>query len=635
MHSCAAIKDAGIVDRRRALLFITLIIALSVLAYANALCNGFVYDDVFQVVENHWLRDLGYLPEVFRKGVWGFWSEKQSNYYRPLMHVSYMLTYAVFGLRPWAFHLVNILVHAGVSVMVYLTGAKLCESSRLRISPLVPLLAALLFATHPIHTEVVTWIAGIPELFVTLFYLLSFYFYMKAVADDDKLYKGVFFLSLLCFFLATLSKEPALTLPAVLVVFDYCFRKRPFRLLPCAIRYAPYVVVAAVYFVIRTNVLGGFASQKRHTDLNAYEYFINVFPLVSEYFGKLVFPSNLNIFHVFHPIHSVLEPKGVISLVVVGVFLLLLYFSHQKNRLVFFCAVFIVIPLLPVLYIPVLGENTFTERYLYLPSFGFVLIVAWGIEWLREKKPRMATVLNVAVVLVLGASMAATLHRNRIWKDDLTLWLDTVKKSPDSVTPHSELGIAYATAGEPEKALEQYRIALTLNPNFADCYTNIGMVYRDMGRPDKAMEYFAQALRLKPSSSEAHNNIGLAYAEMGMFDKAIEHYRESLRLKPLAAGVHNNLGSAYESLGLVDDAIAEFKESLRIKPDYTDAYINLGVAYAKSGRIDEALEQFSFAAKLDPNNAAIHHNLANVYRMKGMPEEAEVHRRRAMSLGNQ
>ena len=153
------------------LLFIIIILIASFAVYFNALFNDFVYDDKVQVLENHWIKDIKFIPEIFSKSVWSFQKGAViSNYYRPLMHLIYMLNYYIFGLNPWGFHLVNILFHAGVSVLVFIIGLRLLRESQHQASAsyMIPsFIAALLFATHPIHTEAVTWVAGLPDLSFT------------------------------------------------------------------------------------------------------------------------------------------------------------------------------------------------------------------------------------------------------------------------------------------------------------------------------------------------------------------------------------------------------------------------------------------------------------------------------------
>ena len=612
--------------------FILIIAAVSCLVYFNALSNDFVYDDYPQIVENHALRDLGNLPRVFAEDVWSFMGGGQSNYYRPLMHATYMLNYALFGLNPWGFHLVNILLHASVSVLVFFTSCKLFAMSRLQTSDLLlSFIAALLFATHPIHTEAVTWIACLPELSFTLFYLWSLYAYMGAVQGEHVISRSRYSLSLLFFVLATLCKETALTLPLMLVVYDYCSARNSYNPLRHVQRYVPFLTAAVLYLAMRSFVLSGFAPLKRHSDLTAYEYFINIFPLFARYLEKLILPLDLKVFYVFKPISSLLTASGAVSLGLTLFFIVAAIIAARKNRLVFFNLLIIAVPLLPVLYIPALGDNTFTERYLYLPSFGFVFLAALLIGWLIDRKPQVAKGLLAVVLIVAAFYSVATVQRNMVWKNELSLWLDAVKKEPEGATPHNHLGAAYIEVGNSAKAFAQFQIALRINPEYPDAYTNMGLLYYNMNQVDRALEHFHKALQLKPASPETHNNIGLAYARLGKLDQAVASFQESLRLKSGQPGVYNNLGDAYEKMGLLDKAIEQYRTALRLQPDNAEAYNHLGIAFAKKKMADEALGYFQEALRLDPHNPNYHNNIANAYTMKGLIDKAEEHREQAQS----
>lgn len=612
---------------------ILIIAAVSCLVYFNALSNDFVYDDYPQIVDNLALRDLGNLPRVFVEDVWSFMGGGQSNYYRPFMHVMYMLNYALFGLRPWGFHLVNILLHAGVSVLVFFTSCKLFAMSRLQTSGLLlSFVAALLFATHPIHTEAVTWIACLPELSFTLFSLWSLYAYMGAVQGEQIVSRPQYSQSLLFFVLATLCKETALTLPLLLVGYDYCNARNSYNPFRYVKRYIPFLTAAVLYLVMRSFVLRGFAPLKRHSDLSVYEYFINIFPLFARYLKKLILPLDLKVFYVFKPISSLLTPSGAVSLLLTLAFIFAAILAARKNRLVFFNLLIIAVPLLPVLYIPALGDNTFTERYLYLPSFGFVVLAALLIGWLIDRKPRVAKGLLAAVLVVAAFYSVATVQRNVVWKNELSLWLDAVKKEPEGATPHNQLGAAYTELGDTEKAFAQFQIALRINPEYPDAHTNIGLLYYRMNQVDKAIEHFRKSLQLKPASPETHNNIGLAYASLGKLDQAVAAFQESLRFKSIQPGVYNNLGEAYEKMGLLDKAIEQYRTALRLQANNAEAYNHLGIAFAKKGMVDEALGYFQEALRLDPRNTNFHNNIARAYMMKGLADKAEEHRKQAQSL---
>jgi tetratricopeptide (TPR) repeat protein len=520
-------------------LLILIIFLVSFAVYFNALWGGFVYDDTDQVLENHWIRNVKYLPDIFSKSVWSFKEETViSNYYRPLMHLIFMLNYYVFGLRPWGFHLVNILFHAGVSVLVFVIAARLLRASPgasppdekgfLGALPLSPFIGAVLFATHPIHTEAVAWIAGIPDLSYTFFSLLSLYLYMR----DEEGTKGMYRLSVLSFSLATLCKEPALTLPILLMAYDSIFGTKAKGYMPFIKRYLPYFLVAGAYLGLRYHALGGFSPQRPHIVLSAYEYIINVFPLFVQYVETLLLPFNLNAFHVLHPISSLFETGGMVSLTVTAAFVAVTVMAFKKKSKVCFGLFVIALPLLPSLYIPAVGENVFAERYLYLPSFGFVLLIALALSWAKAVKPGLVPGMVIIALAVAILYSVGTVSRNAVWRDNVTLFTDTVRKSPDAALPHLSLGNAYLNQNRLDEAVNEFIAALKLNPDDAVAHYNLGNTYLKQNHFDKAGNEFNTALTLKPDFAEAHLNLGLIYMAQGRFEEAVNEFTIVVKLDP-------------------------------------------------------------------------------------------------------
>jgi protein O-mannosyl-transferase len=528
------IRDAIPGTNKKKLLLLSAIVVVSLAVYFNALFNGFVYDDDTQVLANAWIRDINHIPEMFSSSVAGFDKAAGhviSNYFRPMMHLVYMFNYYIFGLTPWGFHLVNILIHAGVSVMVFLLadlvfskgGSSAAAQFR---SP--PLLAGLIFATLPIHTEAVTWIASLPELSFTFFSLLSLYFYIRHREGP----KGYYIFSVVSFSVATLCKETALTLPLILIAYDVAFTGEKERLAAYFKRYVPYFMVMGVYMTMRYHALGGLAPNRSHRELDGYQYVINIFPLFAQYLEKLIIPIKLNAYYVLHPVSSFFAAGCIIAFCAVTAFVLLTFLALRKSKIAFFSLALIAIPLLPVLYIPGVGENTFAERYLYLPSSGFALFLVWLLTRTgRLFRKGSRTVIWVLLVLV-GLYSAGTISRNAVWKDDVILFEDTVKKSPDGSIPHGMLGYALAYRWHTDEAIEQYRIALALNPSNPVIHTNLGSAYGEKGFLDKAIEEFKTAIRLRPGYADAHYNLGQAYMLQGMLDEAIEHFGAAARLNP-------------------------------------------------------------------------------------------------------
>jgi len=620
---------------------VVIIAIVSFAVYFNALFNDFVYDDIPQVLDNPWIKDVRNIPEIFSKSVWSFKQEfGMSNYYRPMMHLIYMLNYHLFGLKPWGFHLLNVLFHVGVSLMVFVIATRLLGGPEMSgIAP--PLhgapadvlrslftshdsrsfafIAALLFAVHPIHTEAVTWVAGLPEVSFTFFSLLSFYLYIRAVAGftRDYLFSVVFFS------LAILCKETALTMLLIFIAYDYAFQKDKGGLSAHIMQYIPFAIATGIYMVLRYNALGGFAPEKRYAYLSTYQYAINVFPLFAQYVGKLLVPMNLNAFYVFHPVSSLFGTKGITGVAVTAAFVAFAMLSLRKNRLVFFSILLIAVPLVPALYIPALGENTFAERYLYLPSVGFVILAGMLLDRTKAEVVSGLPIVAAALLITGGLYSVGTVHRNTLWKDNYVLFSDTVKKSPDAAVIRNHLGNALVEQDRFDEAIEQYRISIKLRPDYWKAYSNLGAAYGEKGLLEEAVEQLEIAVRLNPhQQSEARGNLETAYKFLESGNNALEQLENIVRAAPASPSAHYHLGNAYARKGLMKKAIEEYQGALKLNPYLIDAHYNLGNVYANTGQSDKAIEHLATAVSLKPDNPLYHNALGIIYGQKRMFDKA-------------
>jgi len=584
--------------KRTTVISIATIIVASAGLYAGTLFNGFVFDDTIQILQNPWIRDVKYVPAIFSSGVSAFSTGIHGNYYaevnyyyRPLMHLVYMLAYHIFGGAPWGFHLVNLILHCSVCVMVYLLARDIfgaSSMSTLHSPPFSsecvatptdpsPVIAALLFAAHPIHTEAVAWAACLPELLFTLLCSISFYFYIRT-NPQGKFLQGYRILSLLSFFFGILSKETALVLPLMFIAYDFLLRKEKTIVSVYLKQYVPYFLGIGLYFVLRVRALNGIVPQK-NADVSIYGLIINICSLFRQYLAKLVFPINLSVFHVFHPISSISELPEIASLFVTGLFVAVGLLTLRKNRFVFFSLVMIFVPLLPVFYIPALSANAFTERYLYFPSLGFALLSAslvnQGMLIMRDAAMRVITL----TVIVFCLYSMGTISRNGVWKDDYTLFSDAVKKAPDGAIPHLGLGVALLNRGKLDEALNEFKNSLELNPDYELAHYNLGLAFLKKGLAENAIEQFEIALRLNPRHAEAHNDLAMAYYATGEKNKAFEHFYAAVRLQPDNAEAYNNLGTFYGQMGIIDKAIENFEIAVRLSPDHPGFLANLRQAY--------------------------------------------------------
>jgi Flp pilus assembly protein TadD len=567
----------GLVHRRREILWQCVAAAsVAFVVHVPALFAQFVYDDMAQVLENRWIRDLRHLGAIFSGSVWSFNNgSAASNYYRPAMHTIYAFEFQLFGLRPWGFHLVNVLLHAAVSALVVLVAARLvADLGKEREAPgfLSPALAAgLLFATHPIHTEAVVWVAALPELSFVLFGLLAFLAFVRS----EGAWTPWGWLSVGLFFVSTLCKETALVLPAFLGLHALLRRQLPlgaiFR------RLIPFGIAAAISLVLRFQALSGFAPEIRWGELTSFQVVLNATVLFAKYLWKLVLPVELNAFHVLHPVLSAFEPRALAGALVAAGFVALCVLAWRRSALVFFSLQTILLPLLPVLNIRFVGENAFAERYLYLPSLGFTILLALLLFRVPGRVAR-ATLLAALVALY----SAGTWRRATIWKDNFTLFQDTARKSPDHYVSQTSLANAFYERGEIDAAIERYRVALALRPN-ENARANLGIAYLRKGRTEEAVAELETAVRTLPRDSKSRAALGFAYETKGWLAAAVGQYEAAVSLDPDSAAYHNNLGVAYWKAGRKEKAAEHFRASVRLEPGNARYLRNLALVEPQEG----------------------------------------------------
>lgn len=523
-----------------------LIAAFSYLLYMGTLQFDFVYDDLALVPGNEWIRSPANIPEIFSSNMWGFGPGGRSNYYRPLIHLLLMLDYLLFGLKPWGYHLMNILFHSANSVLVFLIAShilRIMPKDRFTGSFWAPFVAGVLFASHPVHTEAVAWVSGLSDLSLTFFFLLSFYLFARAT-EEGHIRKGFYIGSLLSFFAAMLSKEAGVVLPAALFLYARSFgRKISWR------PYIPFLVAIGAYLGMRTYALREFlpSLETGRPELSSFQYFINIFPLFVKYIEKLLLPVDLSAYYEFF-IRSLSEPAGYISAGVTAFFLALLFLAYKKDREVFFPLSFIVLALLPGLYIRAIPGSVLSERYLYLPSFAFIFLCGIVFKRVKSLNGKAALSAYICVFLLAAFYSAGTLKRNPVWKDELSLWTDTAAKAPHSDRVRANYGKALLSSGRMDEAIRELRQAIALNPGSAVPHSNLGIAYDGKGWIDRAIEEFKAAIRIEPEYANAHYNLGVAYMKKGAHDKAIEEFEITLRLDPAHFQARDNLEIAKTSL---------------------------------------------------------------------------------------
>ena len=584
--------------------------ALAVLFSLNTLGNKFASDDTVQVVNNTLVQKLSNLYLAFTTSVWSFATSdiKMSvdSYYRPMFSVLFTLTNAVFGKAAWGWHLTNVLIHGAVAFLVFVV---LREFTKL---PVLALLAASLFAVHPVHSESVAWISGVTDPMLALFLLPAFYYYLRFRKTGKRAY---IIASLILYFFGLMSKETAIALPAVIGFCEFYEGEQTLPIVKRALRASAlpllFLAPTGIYLALRSIALAGmlFGNGLRYPLGPA----LMTVPLaITKYLQLLIIPANYSYQHYTELVGSILSPRFLLPVLLVGILGLAIYFS--RSRVLTFAAIWFIATLAPALagirgFDP---EYLIQERYLYLPSIAFCLAVAMGVLALRESKRLaqggavIAAGAAIVVILVWGV---ANMKNNRAWYDTLSVNENSVAVEPNSPMARTALAQTDFDRGKPTLAEEQARKALALDPHCTQAYMELSYFAKALGRPDQAIEYLEQGLaqaretpltRFKVATLLL--NLGMLRAQQKDFRRAEEAMRRSLDVWPRAVGWYY-VGEFYLEQSRYDDARLMLEEALpRVPRRFAPIHARLGLAYEHLGQTARAREAYQRYLELAPIN---------------------------------
>lgn len=597
-------------------------LALSVLAflpYANTLLNTFVYDDFLQVVENPYVHSFRYLREIFATTVWSFQGANGiTNYYRPLMSFGYLLSYQIAGAVPVSFHIANVTLNVVVVLLVFSVLRRLSGER-------VGLIAAVLFALHPLHTESVAWVAGVTDLELSVFYLLTFLFYLRLPEPE----KGYGWRAAMCgsFALALLSKEQAMTLPVLVTLFEHFYRddRATTPLRQKVARYGPLWAVAALYLVVRGILLGGVAGVVTRPGLSWYEVGLSAISLLGSYLRKLIWPAHLSPYYVFHKSSHFTDRNVLLALAGLAICGIVFALLWRHAHLLSFALIMIFLPLGPALNAKWMPASVFAERYLYLPSIGFCWLVAWAAVTLwNADLPAFFRPVSRAVPLMLIAVAftyaVKTVARNRDWRTGESLFLKTLEEG-DASLMRNNLGAVYFNNGNLNGAEHEWLEALAAGPANALALDNLALLRQRQRRFAESLDYSWRALRTQPHYMMGHLNLAETLAEMDRLAEAEWQYRIATAISPLSTRAHNAYGEFLFGSERLEDARIEYERSTAVDPT-GEAYDRLGDIYQASEDRSRAETAFRQALALNTYDSHAHFGLGQVLEAAGKQEDA-------------
>ena len=612
------------------------LLVIAFLCYANALANGFVFDDHGHVLSNKSFRSLANLPGLLVAS------------YRPLRDMTYVLDFALWGERAFGFHLTSILIHLANTLLVF------ALIRRFTREVLPPTLAALIFAVQPVQVDAVAYISGRRDILFSFFYLASFHFYLsyrKLVSDNPRqrpfqLRAGLFLgLFLCCWALSLLSKEMAASLPLIIFVWNFCdvwdAKKRSWwRRFLSAVKEALsrdkwlYVVllVAVPAYVWYQVFLKGASERVRLSEFDwwggsFYTNLLTSIRLHAWYLKQLVFPTPIVQYSgAFDVATTLFEWRVILSIIAVSGALIGGFVLLKKDKLMAFAVLSFFVFLLPVSQV-IPHHELLADHYLYLPMMSFGLLVALLVKRVAlegERIKRVAYGIAGAVVIVFAVM---TVLRNPVYKDDLTLWKTNYQEVPNSIRAISSLASQYATS-YPAKGAELYKQCIALDPTYSPAYLSLAVLYQRKDKAREVEELVKQGLSLPDSllvsrgyadpnrfRSDLTTALAVSKGFQGFPKESETLLLKAIDLFPMNSQPYGLLATYYHTVDR-EKEIAILTRQLAVFPSDYFSLQSLSFCLIEGKRYDEALPYLERILAMAPNDFYANYELGQIYRTK-------------------
>ncbi len=500
---------------------IILIFILTIIIYSNTFSVPFQFDDLAHIIDNYKIHTLN-IKEIF-----------QYSKSRFLLHLSFGLNYYFNDGRVFGFHLVNLAIHILNSILVFLLALKTFNTipSVMDARILSAFFASLIFAIHPIQTESVTYIYQRGESLAGLFYFLALFLYIKSRTNSRYPLRGIYYYGCLSsMFFCIFTKPIAVTLPVAILFYELYFISPTLKALKKNARFILPVLAFIIlpFLLARFDILESKNVGIRFEPEYLSYYYTKLRVLVTA-LRLLILPINQNLEHYFPLSSSLFNPiTTFFSLIFIAAIFFIIFYTFRRFPILSFGIIwfFLLLSVTTLLYL----DDLFFEHYLYLPIFGYALMLpAVSFYFFKRMNLKKSCWIFTLALIILFYSIS-TYKRNEVWKTELSLWEDTVKKSPDKARPNYILAVYYFKKGRLEEAFAFYKKALRLNPRYAEAYYRLGEYYFSLGDIEKSIINYKKAIEINPEFFEAYLNLGSVYLYAKQYKDARMCFNNALKL---------------------------------------------------------------------------------------------------------
>jgi tetratricopeptide (TPR) repeat protein len=617
--------------------------ALAVLPFLNGLPNDFTYDDKLIISGNDRLQSPAKVGEIFTTQYFGGSLASAQNY-RPVLLLTYAVQRWVHGNRAWAFRLVNVALHAAVTLAFAAWLVELGFAARAAVA------AAALFAAFTIHVEAVTSLVGRAELLAAVLVLVAARLWLRAT-EGERFHAGPYAAALGFFLVSVFVKENAIVAPGF-VLLGELFRggrgrtpREALRSLPRAARWAlpGFLGPIAVLFAVRVAVIHGFLVSREAGIFDLENPLVAMKPalrevnallLVFRYAWKTLLPVHLAADHSAYALTLAAgfrEWRAFVGPVFVLAFLALAAASWRRRPLAAFGALLFLGALFPVSNIPFVIGTIWAERLAYLPSAGIAALAVGILGGLSLEVPRPSR-LPWREVLLSGAVLAyavGTAVRNRAWRDDGTLYEDMILKNPGSAKAHYNVAWAAQRDGEPG-AEPHLREAIRIFPRYYDAWALLGKLLWDAQKWDESIACYRKSVEIFPTYENGHWGLAKVLEASGRLEEAGREFDEGARLLPDSYPIAYHRAAFLEARGRLAEAEDAWDDAVDAGDGAPEARLAHARILVKLGRESEAWDEARWALVSNPANVEARRFLAERYEAAGKTLAAGAERARAV-----
>ena len=628
--------------RRNIFAFVSLLL-LILITYSNTFDASWHFDDENNILNNEPLHLTELNLQNIKKTFFADWNGS-GKLYRPVACLTFALNYYFGGTGVYGYHLVNLIIHLLSSIFLFLfvyhtLNLPILEARYGPNSYFIALLSAVLWAINPVQTQAVTYVVQRMTSMAGLFCIMSMYFYLKGRTSAPKLLSGThYFFCVVCGILAIGSKENAVMLPMVILLYNLFLvqgvtrnnlkRYSFFLLIAIFISLALALLMVGPSIFNPKSLISGY--QNRGFTLS--ERLLTEPRVILFYVSLLLYPmpDRLCLEHGITLSTSLTTPiSTIMSIVAILLVLCVAAAGSKRWPLISFCIVFFFLNhLIEASVFPL--ELIFEHRN-YLPSMLFFvplsILLSNGIRFFSKKRVMRGFLIMFAILVLIGWGHS-TYARNGIWKNDGLLSFDCIEKYPDLARPHHNLARFYAQNKQYQDAINEYLISLSKQNinNLAGknwTYYNLGSLYQELGEDEKAMYNYERAQKYQPSFVPTHIRKGRLFLKNGLHDKAETEFQKALQAQKQSPTALTSLGHLYLLTGQTEKALGYLKQALETSPQDPHIMRWLGRAYRLKDQPGKAFMLFETSMQINPNDPFTLLEIAQLYGEKGMEKKKE------------